>query len=354
MEERIVVIGLMSGSSLDGVDLALCEFTGSEFKTWKILKGQTKEYPDELFNTLFNAQNLSAKEFVILDTAIANFYAQIINEFLSTENEKPQFISSHGHTLFHDISNKITSQIGSGAAISALTNLPVVCDFRRNDVALNGQGAPLVPIGDRDLFSEYDVCINLGGIINITYKGINDKTYAYDICAGNQVLNYFSRKKDLDYDSEGQLAANGLPIFELLEKLNQLEFLDEAPPKSLDKFWIHEQVIPLLQSYNKPIEDILCTTCHHIALQISKNLPKHIKNPNILLSGGGTLNTYLVGLIKNYCKGNIYIPNEDIINFKEALIFAYLGLLRWQNKINTIPEVTGASRASCSGAIYFP
>jgi len=354
MEEKIIVLGLMSGSSLDGVDLALCEFSGEQYTNWKIIKGQTIEYPDELFNLLIDSQNISAKEFVLLDTNIANFFAQIINEFLVSENVKPHFISSHGHTIFHDIANKITSQIGNGAAIAAQTNLPVVCDFRRNDVALGGQGAPLVPAGDRDLFNEYDVCINLGGIINITYKGENNKTYAYDICAGNQVLNYFSRKKDLDFDKEGQLAANGLPIFELLEKLNQLEFLDEAPPKSLDKFWIHEQVIPLLQSYNKPVEDILCTACHHIALQISKNLPKHIKNPNILLSGGGALNTYLVGLIKNYCKGNINIPADDLINFKEALIFAYLGLLRWQNKTNTIPEVTGATRASCSGAIYYP
>ena len=354
MEEKIVVLGLMSGSSLDGVDLALCEFSGELFKTYKILKGQTIEYPDELLNVLFSAQNLSAKEFVLLDTKLADFYAQIINEFLSSENYQPNFIASHGHTIFHDISNKITAQIGSGGAIAAQTNLPVVCDFRRTDIALGGQGAPLVPVGDRDLFSEYDVCINLGGIINITFKGEDNKTYAYDICAGNQVLNYFARKKDLDFDREGLLAANGLPIFELLEKLNQLEFLDEAPPKSLDKFWIHEQVIPLLQSYNKPAEDILCTACHHIALQISKNLPKHIKTPNILLSGGGTLNNYLVGLLKTYCKGNIHIPNDDLINFKEALIFAYLGLLRWQNKNNTLPEVTGATRASCSGAIYFP
>jgi anhydro-N-acetylmuramic acid kinase len=354
MEEKIVVLGLMSGSSLDGVDLALCEFSGNNFKTWKILKGQTIEYSNELFNTLFNAQNLSAKDFVILDTQIADFYAQIINEFLSSENILPNFIASHGHTIFHDISNKITAQIGNGGAIAAQTNLPVVCDFRRTDVALGGQGAPLVPVGDRDLFGEYDVCINLGGIINITFKGENNTVYAYDICAGNQVLNYFARKKDLDFDREGLLAANGLPIFELLEKLNQLEFLDEAPPKSLDKFWIHELVIPLLESYNKPVEDILCTACHHIALQISKNLPKNIKNPNILLSGGGAFNSYLVGLIKNYCKGSVYIPNDDLINFKEALIFAYLGLLRWKNVHNTLKEVTGAKRTSCSGAIYFP
>lgn len=349
----IYSIGLMSGSSMDGLDVALCSFQKNNFYNYEIIDGKTFAYNDDLLDKLSEVSEMSAKEILLLDIELGRYYGECVNKFLKTNREEVKFISSHGHTIYHDIKQQLTCQIGNGAVIAAETKIPVVCDFRKTDVALGGQGAPLVPVGDRDLFSQYDICINLGGIINITnYDKALNKITAYDICAGNQVLNYFASKLGLEFDNNGETASKGMPVMPLLEKLNQLEFMNSKPPKSLDKFWIHQEVIPIMESTNRNVEDLLCTFCHHIALQISKNIPSHFKYPKLLITGGGAFNGFLVKLISQYCKGEIAVADDKLIKYKEALIFAYLGLLRWNNLPNVASSVTGASKDHSAGAIY--
>lgn len=347
------VIGVMSGTSLDGIDIALCDFFQKEGKwNYSLVDAKTFTYDEKILLKLKKAISFSGLELMLLHNELGDLIGNKINEFLQTihlDKTQIHFVSSHGHTIFHQPQNKLTTQIGNGANISAITKLPVVCDFRTVDVALSGNGAPLVPIGDKLLFSNFDACINLGGIANISFEK-NNQSIAFDICPVNIVLNHYANTLGFKYDSNGNLAQRGKLNIELLNKLNNLDYYMLKHPKSLGIEWINKHIFPLIDSYNISIEDKLNIFCEHIAIQINKVTINSIKK--ILITGGGTYNSYLISSIKNHLKSEIIIPDNKTIEFKEALIFAFLGVLRVEKETNCISSVTGSIHDNIGGCIY--
>jgi anhydro-N-acetylmuramic acid kinase len=344
------VIGLMSGTSLDGLDIAFCHFR-LESGAWiySVLQAETIPYDRGWKKRLSDLPDCSALDFARTDHEYGHLLGKLCREFIGRYNISADFISSHGHTIFHKPGEGYTSQIGNGAAIKAETGLPVICDFRSGDVALGGQGAPLVPTGDRLLFPGYDACLNLGGFANISYDAKGERI-AYDICPVNIVLNALALKNGKNFDDKGAMASRGSVNLTLLERLNNLPYYSQTPPKSLGREWVTANIWPLLVSSGLQVEDVLGTYCSHIAFQISRHTGKDKKK--ILLSGGGTLNQYLITLLQAGSGSNLVIPDLLTINFKEAIIFAFLGVLRWRNENNCLRSVTGARMDHCSGAIY--
>lgn len=340
----------MSGTSLDGLDLALCrfEFKGNRYH-YKVI--DTKEIPySEPFRTrLEHAPELSGYQLMELDHDFALFCAQQVNLFLKDCSIKPDFIASHGHTVFHNPQRGFTTQIGNGAIIAAQTGITVVSDFRSLDVALGGQGAPLVPVGDQLLFHDFDACLNLGGIANISFLK-NGNRIAYDISLCNIPLNFFAHKTGSPFDDKGKLAQQGSVIPALFTKLENLSFYAQHPPKSLGKEFFIAQVLPLLSDSNYSIQDILRTLTEHFATQIAKSIPQ---NSIVLVTGGGAFNSFLIGLISDKSKAAIIVPDSKLVKFKEAIIFSFLGYLRLHKLDNTLSSVTGAFKDSCGGAIYY-
>jgi len=348
------VIGAMSGTSLDGLDLAYCHFTYHEQKwNYKIIAAETVEYESEWKNRLFKAPDISTVDLAALDFEFGRFIGKNVTNFIGLyELENPDFIASHGHTVFHQPEKGFTLQIGSGAAIAAASGITSICDFRSTDVALGGQGAPLVPVGDELLFGEYDFCLNLGGFANISFL-YDVKRYAYDVCAVNTLLNYLAAKKGLSFDKNGELGKRGKQNETLLEKLNSLPYFLQNSPKSLGREWLEEEVLPLFENSGISIEDQIRTAYKHIALQIiSAMMPRDFKKIKALVTGGGAYNSYLTDLLRKLSTDEFYIPDKQIIDFKEALIFAFLGVLRWRNEVNCLASVTGAKHDSVGGCVY--
>ncbi|MFN8231720.1 MAG: anhydro-N-acetylmuramic acid kinase [Bacteroidia bacterium] len=342
-------IGVMSGTSLDGLDIAYCKFSTKNGKIkHEIICAETIKYQKKIEFSLKNANLLIGRDYFELNAMYGAFIADLCNKFIKKHKLTPQFIASHGHTIFHEPKNGFSTQLGCGATIAANTNLTTVCDFRSLDVALNGQGAPLVPIGDELLFKNYDACLNLGGIANISFNQ-KHKRIAFDICLVNIVLNDLSNKLGLDYDKDGLTARNNALNFELLDKLEQLKFYKIKGAKSLGREFYDNEVKKIFTKYK--IEDVITTYTHHAATQIAAILNKN-KLSNVLCTGGGTFNKFLIELIQSKTNCKLIIPNNLIINFKEALIFAFLGYLRLNNKDNSLASVTGAIRNSCGGAVY--
>lgn len=346
--KEYIVLGIMSGTSLDGLDLAICKFHFSRNKwNYELLKSKTIPYTDKLRNQLENAPLLPADKIISLDNEFGNFIASQSVELIAETRIPVELISSHGHTVFHQPENGITFQIGNGACISAITGITTVTDFRRTDVALGGQGAPLVPAGDDLLFSEYDYCLNLGGFANISFRSGN-KRIAFDICPVNIILNLLSQRSGKLFDKDGCAGSSGEIDKSLLIKLNALEYYKIQPPKSLGREWIEQTFIPVMDGIDLPIETKMRTVYEHIAKQIAL-IPRN--NKTLLITGGGIYNKFLRSLIEKYCEADCIIPADDVINFKEAIIFAFLGLLRIMNEINCYASVTGASRDSCCGIV---
>ena len=337
------VLGVMSGTSLDGIDLAICTFIKKENWEFKIEKSDTFKYSKLWKSTLVNLHTLNKELIEETNIKYGAFLGEKINTFLG--NEKVDFIASHGHTIFHQPENNYTLQIGDGKTIAKTTGITTINDFRSLDVLLNGQGAPLVPIGDLHLFPDYKYCINLGGFANISIKNEGGIT-AFDICPANIIMNEVCKNLAKEYDNNGDIAKKGKLIPELLQNLNQLSFYKEIPPKSLSREWVEKFINPLIQ--NQKHEDTLHTFCEHIAFQIGK----HLENETAIFTGGGVLNLYLMERIKHYSSSEIIIPNHTIINFKEALLFGFLGVLRLRNEINCLKSVTGANRDNCGGIIH--
>ncbi len=350
------VIGTMSGTSLDGLDMAYCRFNfdGTSW-TYKILAANTRPYPSEWAQKLTSAHGASAQALTRLHFDYGKYTGLLVKDFISQQQiEKVDFVSSHGHTIFHQPDMGFTFQLGHGAAIAAACGVPVYADFRSLDVALGGQGAPLVPIGDKLLFNEYDACINLGGIANISYEWRGERV-ACDICPCNLVLNAAAHKKGLPYDDGGAMAACGKVNDDLLTKLNSIEYYQQQGPKSMGREWIESFVNSLVEKAALSPEDLSATFCSHIVTQIGavlKSTELASKEKKILLTGGGAYNSFLVNTIIKSVQSNIEIPNKHTIEFKEALIFAFLGVLRNRNEPNALRSVTGASRDS-SGGTYF-
>ena len=345
------VIGVMSGTSLDGVDIVYVKFTLNESWRFKIINSKTYKYADSTVDMLSDISKKNLEEIKEIDDLYSKKLAKIINEFIEEFSiNKIDFVSSHGHTAIHDPSNLITYQMGNLSTLSTEINQKVICDFRVQDVKLGGEGAPLVPVGEKYLFQEYDSFINLGGFANISnHKG--ESLIAYDICPVNIILNNLSKKIGKDYDNKGSIASSGKLILNLYDQLQKLEYYQLDPPKSLGIEWVDKNMIPLINKYSDyPIEDLLNTLSIHIANQISNNLKDIDK---ALITGGGAYNDYLIDIISSKSDSEIIIPSKNIIEFKEALIFAFLGVLRYLNINNCYSSVTGASKDHCSGKIFY-
>ncbi len=323
------VIGLMSGTSLDGVDLAYCIFT-YENRNWiyKILNTATFSYSRDWEGRLSGLMAVSGQELIATDHAYGRYLGELVKEFITENNLKPDFISSHGHTVFHQPEQHISLQVGNGAYLAAVAGLPVVCDFRTVDIALSGQGAPLVPIGHSLLFPEYNFCLNLGGISNISFEA-DGRRVAYDIGACNMLLNNLAIALNLPYDINGDVARSGNLDQELFTQLNAPAYFTTAYPKSLGKEWVDKNSLQAIAHSAAIIPDKLHTACRHIAYQIAesvKNIATNTNEQKLLVTGGGALNIYLIELIADELGPNIkvVVPEPELINFNEALIFALL------------------------------
>lgn len=356
--KKYKVIGLMSGTSLDGLDMVYADIYNAE-DTWKfeILKTRSIDYLPKLQSKLKNSVNLSAEDLLILNNNYGEWLGKRIHAFMEEEKLNPDLISSHGHTVFHQPEKQLTYQIGSGQAIANRTGVQTVCDFRSGDLLLGGQGAPFVPIGDHHFFSEYDFCLNLGGISNFSFQK-NKKRYAYDISPANMLLNHIINKIGKPYDDNGAVARNGQLDESLLRKLNALPYYNAPFPKSLGYEWFQQEVIPIIDNAGDLIEDLLCTSVHHIADQIAANakmiFPK--VSYKMLATGGGAKNSFLMEVLQEKLEDHtkVIIPETLLIDFKEALVFGLMGVLRLKNERNVMASVTGALRDSSSGVIYEP
>jgi len=355
------VIGLMSGSSLDGLDIAhvqLEEVRGQWSSS--ILNAECLPYSDEWLRLLRNATSMSVGDFLKLDVNYGTYLGTQVNAFIAKYDLAHQvhFIASHGHTVFHEPQNGTTCQIGKGSAIATATGLPVINDLRVTDVALGGQGAPIVPIGDKLLFGDYDYLLNIGGIANITVQGADISPVAFDVCPANQVLNALAQREGKTMDEGGAMAASGTVLTDLLEELNDDKYYQKGIPKSLSNEEAMAIAAPLLRESSYSTTDLLHTAATHIAGRIVQAVQQYgykQEDATILVTGGGTFNTHLVDeLQRQFAQMNITIvvPDAATIQYKEALVMALIGTLRWREEVNVLSSVTGAARDSVGGALW--
>jgi len=351
LKENYHIVGVMSGTSLDGIDLAEINFTKKDTWQFQILNSTTISYSEDWHRKLKSLTKQSIKKLQQIDVDYTNFLAEVITTFIKKNNiNQLDAVCSHGHTALHQPVQKLTYQIGNLPVLAEQLKQTVVCDFRVQDVQFGGQGAPLVPIGDQLLFSECDYCINLGGFANVS-TFINKQRIAFDICPVNIVLNKYVQQLGFDYDDKGHLASQGKINQQLLEQLNDLDFYKNSYPKSLGLEWVEQQIFPLIDNYKLEVKDILHTMIHHVAQQIAKVINQK-DNTSVLLTGGGTYNDFLVERIKALTNAKIVIPSAELIEFKEALIFGFLGVLKLREENNCLASVTGASKDHSSGKIY--
>jgi len=349
-KEEYFVVGVMSGTSLDGIDLAYVYFKKEEKWSYKIIYAETIAYDVKWEIKLKDGVGYSKIQLEKLNVSYTKLLSEVIVGFIEKYQIKSiDAVCSHGHTILHQPENKLTLQIGNLKELSQLINQNVVCDFRIQDVMLGGQGAPLVPIGDQLLFSDYTYCVNLGGFSNISTESNNERV-AYDICPVNIVLNHYVQKMRVSYDDKGILASSGEVNQSLLEKLNNLKYYNQAPPKSLGLEWVKVVIIPLIDSYELSIKDVLRTFVEHAAIQIGSVLTKD--KSSVLFTGGGVYNLFLMERIMAFSSVKINIPNTELIEYKEALIFGFLGVLKLRNEVNVLASVTGAEKDHSSGNTF--
>lgn len=354
------VIGLMSGSSLDGIDICYTTISLISGNKWEyeIKEADCVPYPRDLKIKLKTAANLSVPDFLRLNTDFARFCAENVKKFIAEHDldHKIFFIASHGHTVWHEPETGVSTQIGDGATIAALTGFSTITDLRNMDVALGGQGAPIVPIADRLLFSEYNFCLNLGGIANITVN--KENPIAFDICPANQVLDYLARKKGLDFDENGEIAKSGQANKKILEIINAEEYYHRDPPKSLSNSFSEKKIIKPLDKDST--ENAAATAVEHIATQICNAIAPYCQRTEeykMLITGGGAFNNFMVEQIKaKLTESSIpvtcIVPDDKLIQYKEALAMALMGILRWREEANVFASVSGASRNSIGGAFW--
>lgn len=360
--KKYTVIGVMSGTSLDGLDMLHVCFEQDAEGKWQYapMEACTTAYPPELYARLAASMQAAGMELARLHFDYGHFVGKALFDFVKKYDLKPDFAAVHGHTVFHRPDWQMSLQIGNGAAMAAESGLMIVNDFRTSDVALGGQGAPLVPIGDELLFGNYDFCLNLGGIANISYRNAEGRRTAYDISPCNMALNHYAAKFQAAYDRDGLWARQGQLIPALKAKLDALDFYTQQPPKSLGREWFEEKFLPLLAEFEtEPTENILHTLVEHIAGQIAavcRASEREIRKekPSMLLTGGGALNLYLRERIAALSGVELAAADKKIIDYKEALIFAFLGVLRLERQPNCLRSVTGASRDNIGGAVYLP
>ena len=366
MTKKTNIIGLMSGSSLDGIDLVDADFWHDGKWHFEIIAKDNVDYDDEWRQKLADAYFIRANNdspLQQLDKDYGILLGQVTKRFIEKYNLKPEIVASHGHTIFHKPLEHYTLQIGDGQALADECGVTVINDFRTEDVLKGGQGAPLVPIGDKLLFSDYPICLNIGGIANVSYD-VDGQRIAYDICIANQALNYLASRVEthgrasLQYDRDGLIARSGIIDNQLLTTLNSHPFYSQKYPKSLGREFFEENIKPLLENRDD-VADMMATFVEHIAIQIANsandyNVQTRFITSQLLITGGGAKNKYLVERIQAHTKHHVVVPSDDIIDYKEALVFAFLGLLRSRNEINVLKSVTGAESDSSSGKIYYP
>lgn len=345
------VIGVMSGTSLDGIDLVYVHFYQPANWRFQLQKAETIPYTPGWREKLQQAPQLSPVELQNLNLSYSLLVAETIGIFIKKYHlQKIDAICAHGHTVFHQPEKAITLQIGNTPLLAQRLGCTVVCDFRAQDVALGGQGAPLVPIGDRLLFSEYTYCLNIGGFANISFEE-DGKRIAFDICPANTLLNHYAGKLGKLYDADGAEAARGAICQPLLEELNALPFYTQQPPKSLGIEWVLREIFPRIEAHGISVSDTLRTLTEHIALQISRVLKQ---KQTVLVTGGGAHNIFLMNRLHTLSAATLTLPEKYLVDFKEALIFGLLGVLRLRNEVNCLRSVTGASKDHSSGKIFEP
>jgi anhydro-N-acetylmuramic acid kinase len=344
----------MSGSSLDGLDLALVRFTRSvDGWDYSLLDRETKAYSPELKARLLGAFTASVPEILQLDVDLGRLFGEWSKTFIDRQKLKPTLIASHGHTVFHQPGLGYSQQIGHAAHIAAITGLPVAADFRSLDIALGGQGAPLVPVGDRLLFGQHTLCLNLGGIANLSFEK-GGKRLAWDLACCNMVFDRLASSLGLDYDDEGKKAASGKVDQPLLDQLNMLSYYQQAPPKSLGREYFEAEVWPILAQSALKVEDKMATYAKHLALQLKAVVESYQLEGSMLVTGGGAFHRHLIRLFRLEQPLAVEVPEPALIEQKEAIIFALLGLLRQLGETNVFHEVTGSRSDHCGGNLYFP
>lgn len=337
---------------MDGVDLAFCELVW-DGQNWGygILRAETIPYKKELQTKLEQACNWNRDQIEDLDLELGHYYTGLLKDFHHKNSLLPDYIASHGHTILHDPDRGITLQAGNGRIMAESTGITVINDFRSEDVAQGGQGAPLVPLGDRLLFKAYDACLNLGGFANISFDNKHGTRIAYDLCPANMALNWVAALEGKAYDRNGALAKKGRVFPALIESLNQLEFYKNQPPKSLGREWFLEHFLPLVQQSDLDTTDLMATVLEHIVFQISTGINK-AGIQSLLITGGGALNQTLIKRLKHCTTASLVIPELQLIHYKEALIFALLGLLKIRGETNCLASVTGGKEDISAGTIH--
>lgn len=353
-------IGLMSGSSLDGLDIVFAEFQeqGGQW-SYEIIQAECTEYSPEWRKDLSEATQLTAADYLLLHARFGHYLGEQVNHFIE-QNQlqyKVGLVASHGHTTFHIPSQKMTAQLGDGSAIASVTGLPVVSDLRTMDVASGGQGAPIVPMGEKILMRDYDLFLNIGGIANISVN--KEQQYiAFDVCPANRVLNMLAADAGKEFDDKGTMAAEGEINELILSELNQLDYYKKSYPKSLANDFGVEVIYPLIKGKNISIENGLRTYTEHIAVQIYQAVASVIRTTSdhkLLITGGGAFNDFLINRISELLKPSgveIVIPDQKLVQYKEALIMAFLGVLRWREDNTVLASVTGAKRSTIGGALW--
>lgn len=355
------VIGLMSGTSLDGLDIAYIRFSLETCWNFKIIKASTIEYPRKLSQQLLQAPQYSGLELSLLDIRYGEWIGKEVKKFTTLNQLNIDFIASHGHTVFHQPELQLCLQLGHGAAIAVHSGFTCINQFRNTDVCHGGQGAPLVPIGDHLLFSDYTACINLGGFANISLLK-NQQRIAFDICPCNLLINRYAQTLGFAYDKDGEIAKNGNIHLPLLEKLNNLDYYVQPPPKSLGFEWVAQNMQVCINEYEVCTKDLISTLTEHAAIQIANCLNRFStelkwtpsQKANILFTGGGTFNIYLMEKICRHANIELKDTEPLLISFKESLIFGFLGVLRIREEHNSLSSVTGARCNNIGGAIYLP
>ena len=351
MTSKTNVIGLMSGSSLDGIDLVDADFWFDGIWHFEIIAKDNVDYNDEWRKNLADAFYYDKNQLQNIDYQYGRLLGNVTRQFIDKFHLEPEIVASHGHTIFHRPQEHYTLQIGDGQVLADECGITVINDFRTEDVLKGGQGAPLVPIGDKLLFASYPFCLNIGGIANVSYD-IDNQRIAYDICIANQALNYLSNRLSLPYDKDGIIARSGTIDNQLLTTLNSHHFYSQKYPKSLGREFFEENIKPLLENRDD-IANLMATFVEHIAIQIGQSIDNQ-PVAKLLVTGGGAKNKFLVERIQAHTRHQVVVPSDDIIDYKEALVFAFLGLLRKHNEINVLRSVTGAESDSSSGNIFQP
>ena len=353
MKSKYKVIGLMSGTSLDGLDIACCVF--QKLKSgWKytITAQDTVRYPSGWMRRLSEAHTLGGEDLMALDASFGTYLGVLTRDFVRRQRLRVDFIASHGHTVFHQPARGFTTQIGNGYSIHAASGIPVICDFRMQDVALGGEGAPLVPAGDKWLFHQYDVCLNLGGIANLSMD-IKGKRHAFDICFCNMGLNLLAAEISKRFDRNGELASEGEVNKGLLKALDKIYSRIRSKRPSLGRELFQDQVEQLLKDTSLSLEDRLCTFTESAAKEICYAIASQKREAKVLCTGGGAFNSYLISRMLHYGGDDLtfIIPDDEVVKFKEAMVFGFLGVLRLRNEVNCLKSVTNASRDSTSGTM---